>query len=269
MTLFQIFSPNSNYSRRITQIRFLKYLLGVKNQTPTFAIYGETGRFPLSVICKEKSIKFWLKIMKNNELPISHMYQDLCNNVNKKCWASRLNSIIDHLGCTDIRMNFDPRINYFRILKTRIRDQFMQEWTETISSLPKLDQYSKYKTDFKFESYLNDIVNDKLRKGVTQLRLSSHSLEIEIGRYNNTPRMNRICKLCNQSAVESEFHFMLCCPLYSSLRQKFLGPSSWPTIHKFINLMSTKSKKRIINVAHYIKEAMVLRKNTLETLFVS
>ena len=26
-------------------IRFLKYILGVKTQTPTMAIYGETGRF--------------------------------------------------------------------------------------------------------------------------------------------------------------------------------------------------------------------------------
>ena len=48
-------------------IRFLKYILGVKNQTPTFALYGETGRFPISLICKERSVKFWLKMMKYNE----------------------------------------------------------------------------------------------------------------------------------------------------------------------------------------------------------
>ena len=145
-------------------IRFLKYILGVKNQTPTMALYGETGRFPLSVICKERSIKFWTKIMKNNELTISKMYFELCNNVNNKCWAKRINSIIDHLGFTNLRLNFDPRINCFNSLKTRLRDQFIQEWKTSISSMTKLDQYCKYKTEFKFEPYLVNIVNDKLRK---------------------------------------------------------------------------------------------------------
>ena len=47
-------------------IRFCKYILGVRQQTPNLAVYGQLGRFPLYVICKEMSIKFWLKIMKND-----------------------------------------------------------------------------------------------------------------------------------------------------------------------------------------------------------
>ena len=43
-------------------IRFLKSLLVVKKQTPNSAVYGEFGRFPLSVICKLRSLKFWVKI---------------------------------------------------------------------------------------------------------------------------------------------------------------------------------------------------------------
>lgn len=45
-------------------IRFLKYILGVKQQTPNAAVYGELGRFPLSILCKERSVKFWLKVKK-------------------------------------------------------------------------------------------------------------------------------------------------------------------------------------------------------------
>ena len=37
-------------------IRFCKYLLGVKKQTPTYAVYGELCRVPLSVICKERAV---------------------------------------------------------------------------------------------------------------------------------------------------------------------------------------------------------------------
>ena len=39
-------------------VKFLKILLGVRQQTPNYAVYGELGRFPLSVICKERAIKF-------------------------------------------------------------------------------------------------------------------------------------------------------------------------------------------------------------------
>ena len=39
-------------------IKFCKYSLGVRQQTPNMAVYGELGRVPLSVICKERSIKF-------------------------------------------------------------------------------------------------------------------------------------------------------------------------------------------------------------------
>ena len=83
-----------------------------------------------------------------------------------------------------------------------------------------LDQYCKYKTEFKFEPYLVNIVNDKLRKCLTQFRLSSHNLRIEVGRYSNEPRENRLCKCCTQNVVESEYHFLLCCPLYRSFRKK-------------------------------------------------
>ena len=48
-------------------IKFLKMLLGVRPQTPNYAVYGELGRFPLSVISKERAVKFWLKLLKNPE----------------------------------------------------------------------------------------------------------------------------------------------------------------------------------------------------------
>jgi hypothetical protein len=87
------------------------------------------------------------------------------------------------------------------------------------------------------------ILNDKLRQQLTCLRLCSHSLDIELGIYNNIERSNRLCKLCNQNAVESEYHFVLRCSPYSGIRSKYLGQCSWPTIQKFNALMSNKSKK--------------------------
>ena len=43
-------------------------------------------------------------------------------------------------------------------------------------------------------------------------------LQIETGRYTNTPAANRICKLCHLE-IEDQYHFLLICPL---LRQERL-----------------------------------------------
>ena len=44
-------------------IKFCKNLLGVRAQTSNYAVYGDLGRFPLSVIAKERSMNYWFKII--------------------------------------------------------------------------------------------------------------------------------------------------------------------------------------------------------------
>ena len=174
------------------------------------------------------------------------------------------NTVINDLGFTYILQNFDENFNYLSLLKRRVRDQYIQLWNISINNTPKLDLYCQYKTTFCYETYLDSVKNDSLRKHVSRFRLSSHSLEIEVGRFNGTPRANRICKLCNQQVIESEFHFLLSCPLYRNIRNKYVRFTSWPTLRKFISLMSCEKKSVIINTAKYIKEANTLRNNTLD-----
>jgi len=88
-------------------IRFLKSLLGVKKQTPNSAVYGEIGRFPLSVICKLRSLKFWVNFLKKINSPLFRMYCDQGNNISGPCWAKRINSLLDQLGCSDYRTNIN------------------------------------------------------------------------------------------------------------------------------------------------------------------
>ena len=132
-----------------------------------------------------------------------------------------------------------------------------------------MDYYKRFKSLFCYEEYIDKIENDALRKQFSCLRLTSHCLEIEFGRFNGVDRQNRLCKLCQQNVIESEYHFIICCPRYSEIRRKYLGHISWPNVNKFINFMSTKSKKTLINLAKFIKEAFKIRKNTLAIITVS
>ena len=47
-------------------VKFLIYLLGVKQQTSNYTVLGEFGKLPLSFLFRQQALKFWSKILSNN-----------------------------------------------------------------------------------------------------------------------------------------------------------------------------------------------------------
>ena len=78
----------------------------------------------------------------------------------------------------------------------------------------------KFKLNFTFEAYLH-INSSKIRSAITQLRVSSHHLQIEKGRHHKPkpiPLEERKCIYCTDNTIEDEKHFLLHCPRYSDQR---------------------------------------------------
>ena len=65
-----------------------------------------------------------------------------------------------------------------------------------------------------------DYIPDYQRMSFTRLRLMSHNLRIEKGRWSRTPTELRVCH-CDNSSVQTERHALLECPLTAHLRHKF------------------------------------------------
>jgi len=59
---------------------------------------------------------------------------------------------------------------------------------------------------------------------MSQLRLSSHSLYVETGRYSRQriDRNQRHCTVCNSQVIDDEFHFVIKCPIYEHYKEKKL-----------------------------------------------
>ena len=70
---------------------------------------------------------------------------------------------------------------------------------------------------FFLEKYLlqESLVN---RKNLTRLRISSHKLSVETGRFDKTPLEKRLCAMCDKGLVKDEFHFMISCTAYEKPR---------------------------------------------------
>ena len=245
--------------------------------TSNYAVLGELGRFPLAVVCKQRALCFWIKILKN---PSSLMYtvlreqMTLLYNSNihatsSNLWCKSLKAVLDNLGFGYAFDNGDLQSHIIPMLIQRLMDQYVQNWNDTIVNQSKMSYYCMFKKDYQFEKYIECITNDRHRKNMSRFRLSAHCLQIEVGRYTGVLRDDRKCILCNQNACESEYHFLLCCPLYNELRRKYDIKSSWPSLNRFTTLMSSCNAKIINNLSKYITEAFKLRTETIKVLAAS
>ena len=54
----------------------------------------------------------------------------------------------------------------------------------------------------------------------TRLRLMSHQLRVETGRWSRTDRMRGVCQ-CDNTSVQDENHVLLLCPLSAQIRSEF------------------------------------------------
>jgi hypothetical protein len=256
-------------------LKFCKQILGVRQQTSNAAVLGELGRFPLSVICKERALNYWCKIMRSQNTLINRVFNtltsdDACMNIDRKmCWPNAVKTTLDDLGYSNVWLHQYHEIDYICMLKQRVRDVYIQTWFECIQSQSKLKYYIIFKKEFCFETYLNCIDNEKHRIALSRFRLCSHHLEIERGRLNNIDINDRKCKVCTSDMIESEFHFLCICPIYRELRLKYNIRLSFNTLKYFETIMSTKSVKRIRKVSKFIYFAMLKRKEIIDSSVAS
>ena len=107
---------------------------------------------------------------------------------------------------------------------------------------------------------------------MTRFRLCSHSLEVERGRYEELDRQERLCHFCKahgKDEVEDEVHFLISCPLYSKLRERFLPQNILNNTilskeDKVTKILS--DKKNIKSVAKFIHQSFEDRAISLDTL---
>ena len=83
----------------------------------------------------------------------------------------------------------------------------------------KISTYLFLKTNFRLEKYLT-LLRPEYRKPICKLRVSAHRLLIEMGRYNNTPRTERICKNCMRNEIEDEENFIIRCNKFTKEREE-------------------------------------------------
>ena len=120
----------------------------------------------------------------------------------------------------------------------------MQDWKSRICESTRANFYSLF-LNFEHQLYLEALNVKKFRVAMTKLKVSSHRLEIDVGRWardNRTPINERKCRYCDK--LEDEFHVLLECTLYVDLRKQCIKKYFWnrPNMLKLKELMSVKNR---------------------------
>lgn len=83
-----------------------------------------------------------------------------------------------------------------------------------------------YATELNSQMTVHGIYNTKtyipdyMRESFTRLRVMSHSLRVEVGRWSRTPRQERVCH-CDNTSVQTEQHVLIQCQLSQSCRDNY------------------------------------------------
>lgn len=255
-----------------THLQFCKNVLGVKQTTQNDFIYGELGRTDYLSRRFIAIIKYWLKVITSRETKyIKHVYEMMLNDGElyplKQNWALSVKQLLQRLGFLEVWLaqGVGNEQLFLEVLKIRVKDIFMQEWHSRLEASTRARFYYVI-ANFQYQSYLDIINIEKFRISLSKLRLSSHRLEVETGRWakpNKVPYENRKCKVCG--VLEDEFHFVLECPLYIELRVKYISKYYYkhPSMLKFIELLKSDSKKDIKRLSMYVNKAFAVRKENM------
>ena len=253
-------------------LQFCKKLLGVKKTTQNDFVYGELGRTTCSTKRYSMIVKYWFKILAAQEskyikLIYNLMLQDIELEPNKINWASLVRHLLMSLGFYNVWLNqgVGNKNVFISLFKQRLTDTFIQNWQSRLNNSTRAIFY-KAIAIFRFQPYLENINILKFNQAFSKLRVASHRLEIEAGRWVRPNRIavdERKCTFCQ--TIEDEYHFVIECAMYSQLRKQYIPRYFWnrPSMFKFTELINTTNVNTVRKLSIYIYKAFNLRSELL------
>ena len=233
--------------------KFGKFLLGVRKNTPNDGVRGELGLPPLMASMIPRIGRYWTRLTRLN--PESLVYKALLqslNGSNSRNWAASVKNILSMIGSQHLWENFGSTqslVTIGKTLRAKCEKTYKIEYERKLHECEgKLRTYKLFKQCLTTEKYLS-VLSSCQRRAFAKFRLSSHRLEIEIGRHHKPkpiPPESRICKHCDLNCVGDEKHAVLHCPTYASTRK-----SMFEKLQDFTNINDQSDSQKFTFIMSY------------------
>ena len=249
----EVWGANVNFVKNTELLhrKFCKILLNVKSSTTNCMVYGELGRRPLSYNIEMRMICFWFRLVTGPLKKFSRIFLTVItklnqNNVFYSKWICTVKNILEKIDLGQYWLNPDALINmtlssFKNICHKKLLEYYNKAWAIEKQNSPKCYLYNHFNNECALKPYLLKL-SDFHRKNLVKLRTCNHRLPIEQGRFVNVERKNRICKLCDVRDLGDEYHYILVCSNFKSVRKDLIPYEYYnkPSVYKFCKLMMCK-----------------------------
>ena len=183
--------------------KLVKCLLGVRRNTSINLCMVEAGIPPLQSVISKKRKSFMISKRVVDMSEPFHLVYHMCREANT------------------------PGFRF--IQGTIIRDESVNPVEKVINYIRENSQATKmntYVTELNSPMTVHNIYNTKtyipdyMRESFTRLRVMSHSLRVEVGRWSRTPRQERVCQ-CDNTSIQTEQHVLIQCHLSQICRDQY------------------------------------------------
>ncbi|KAK7081978.1 hypothetical protein SK128_000611 [Halocaridina rubra] len=134
----------------------------------------------------------------------------------------------------------------------------MEQLKQQIRCKPDIaSKFVTYRSELNSGLYVHKIykkslyIPDYLRVSFTRLRLMSHNLKIETGRWSRLPREASVCN-CNNIVVQDECHVLLECPLSQHIREAY-NQLDFTSLDNLLN-----GDFHLVDLCKYVNEVLKL-----------
>ncbi|XP_077868890.1 uncharacterized protein LOC144359815 [Saccoglossus kowalevskii] len=275
------FLANLNSPMEKLHIKFCKSLLKVNSKATNLACLLELGRLPLAISSIRQMLKYWMRLNDMDHNTLVHEAYQLgiqLDDAGVQNWVTGIKTILNFLDLGDVWTQCKHNSNYSllhpildRLIKRfkTVAENSIYDDNKSKNHKNKLRTYRLLKKDYTYEKYLTVVKNPNHRSALTKLRISAHTLPIEMGRYKNIDISHRKCKVCDLDEVEDEKHFLLKCKLHQEERIKLftehnLSSAGVAEEEIMIKILTSTDNKEITDYAKYIFNCFNRRDITLK-----
>ena len=150
-------------------------------------------------------------------------------------WLQSIQYLLCSNGFGNIWSNPPDVGQFHKVFKTRLKDQFIQDWQSAISSSSRFTTRRELSVAFQLPEYINAIRNPDIRLIYTRLRTDLNVLST----CRASKKQSRMCPMCNTES-ETVTHFVLHCPYFLAERNNFMIVLS-PTLHIWYWIMNPEN----------------------------
>lgn len=257
------------------QSQFLKTVYCLPRCTPGYMLRLEMGVVKLDFHIFKQMVEWWLKllVMSQDRYPrICYnqlIEQDLrSSNIEKYNWVSLLKTKLVQLGFSEVWEA--QNVEMLRSRKLEMYEKYYKvlinkDWSSLeVSSFGGLFvdlkmKLNNYELGILFPSsyLLNNVTINKLRI-VAQLRLAGKMVKIYLNGITYEWDQADLCTNCDLNIPETLQHFIVDCPLYKPVRDRFL-PELSGTSQNVVILLKLGNRVKVNSIFYYVEAALKIR----------